>query len=157
MKKEELIEAILATIATNGQKGITAESLANILVEMVNASGEGGGSGQVVFYIGIPSEDYTSFTLTPEEQAHNAEMFQIVKNSPVALTVSGDSSRLMIEVEGPSMGIDMSGLKVNTISGMTMYYPAEIAVMQGLSSEVILIEDGELFIYPDGSITPPTV
>lgn len=42
MTKNEIIEAINATIAPNNQKGITAESLANILIEMVNASGEGG-------------------------------------------------------------------------------------------------------------------
>lgn len=152
MKKEELIEAILATIATNGQKGITAESLANILVEMVNASGEGG-SGQVVFYFGVPNEGYTAFSLTPEEQAHNAEMFQIVKNSPVALAVSLDMSRGMIEVEGPSMGIDMSGLKFNTLVMTSRYYPAELAAaMMGTPNEIVALE--ELMVNPDGTVSP---
>lgn len=45
MTKQEILEAINATIVTNGQKGITAESLANILTEMTNAAGEGGSGG----------------------------------------------------------------------------------------------------------------
>lgn len=152
MKKEELIEAILATIATNGQKGITAESLANILVEMVNASGEGGGSGQVVFYCGVPNEDFTAFILTPEEQAHNAEMFQIVKNSPVALSASADTSRMMIEVEGPSMGIDMSGMKYNTLTGVTVYCTSEYSAMLGIPNDIVAT-DG-FMVNPDGTVSP---
>ena len=45
MTKNELIEAINATIVPNGQKAITAESLANLLMEMVNATPEGGNGG----------------------------------------------------------------------------------------------------------------
>ena len=51
MNKVEIIEAINSTIVTNGQKGITAESLANILIEMVESSGEGGsGDGSLRVY-----------------------------------------------------------------------------------------------------------
>lgn len=45
MSKSELKDAINSTIIPNGQKGITAESLNNILTEMVDAAGEGGSSG----------------------------------------------------------------------------------------------------------------
>lgn len=45
MNKAELLTAIDATIATNGKKAISAQSLKNILNEMVNATPEGG-SGQ---------------------------------------------------------------------------------------------------------------
>ena len=51
MNKKEIIEAINSTIVTNGQKGITAESLSLILTEIVNISGEGdsgGGSLRVI-------------------------------------------------------------------------------------------------------------
>lgn len=51
MTKAEIIEAINSTIVTNGQKGITAESLSLILTEIVNISGEGdsgGGSLKVI-------------------------------------------------------------------------------------------------------------
>lgn len=45
MTKEELKEAIAATITENGQKGITGQSLANLLIDIVDAAGEGGGGG----------------------------------------------------------------------------------------------------------------
>lgn len=45
MNKAEIIEAINATIAPNNVKGITAESLANLLIEIVNAAGDGSGDG----------------------------------------------------------------------------------------------------------------
>ena len=43
MNKDEIKEAIASTIVENGQKGITAQALANILNEIVDAAGEGGG------------------------------------------------------------------------------------------------------------------
>lgn len=45
MSKQELLESINSTIVKNGNKGITAETLSNVLIEMVESSGEGGGSG----------------------------------------------------------------------------------------------------------------
>lgn len=66
MNKTELLTAIDATIATNGKKGISAQSLKNILNEMVNATPEGGsGSGgstelvevRVDFGEGLTEED----------------------------------------------------------------------------------------------------
>lgn len=57
MTKQEIINAINATIVANGQKGITAESLKNILNEMVNATpegGSGGGDGLLKVYLPDP-------------------------------------------------------------------------------------------------------
>lgn len=55
MTKNEIVEAINATIAPNNVKGITAESLANILTEMVNATPEGGGgSGDGALRVIVP-------------------------------------------------------------------------------------------------------
>ena len=51
MTKKEIIEAINATIVPNNVKGITAESLANILIEMVNAEG---GSGDGALRVIVP-------------------------------------------------------------------------------------------------------
>ena len=84
MTKAEILEAINATIRPNNQKGITAESLANILTEIVNASAEsgggsggssGGGSG---YYIDLTLADPTnldSMEVTPEAMAHNAQLY----------------------------------------------------------------------------------
>lgn len=55
MTKEEIIEAINSTIVANGQKGITAQSLNNILTMMTENAGEGGGgSGDGALRIMVP-------------------------------------------------------------------------------------------------------
>lgn len=51
MSKSELIELINSTIKTNGAKGISAQSLNNTLLEMVESSGEGSGSGALTVYV----------------------------------------------------------------------------------------------------------
>ena len=53
MTKEELKEAIAATITENGQKGITGQALANLLNEIVDAAGEGGNSDMFVLDVPI--------------------------------------------------------------------------------------------------------
>lgn len=50
MSKSELVELINSTIKTNGAKGISAQSLNNTLLEMVESSGEGSGSGALTVY-----------------------------------------------------------------------------------------------------------
>lgn len=77
MTKAEILEAINATIAPNNVKGITAESLANILTEIVNATPEGGSGGTGGAYIDMTManpNDPTSTELTPEAMAHNAAL-----------------------------------------------------------------------------------
>ena len=74
MTKEELKEAIASTIVENGQKAITAESLANLLNEMVDASGSGGGAGGGAVTIMI--DDYN---IAPNEK--NAEAFATISNA----------------------------------------------------------------------------
>ncbi len=77
MTKNEIIEAINATIAPNGVKGITAESLANILTEIVNATPEGGGGvgGEYIDFTLANPDDPSSMELTAEAKAHNAALF----------------------------------------------------------------------------------
>jgi hypothetical protein len=74
MTKAEILEAINATIAPNNVKGITAESLANILTEIVNATPEGGSGGAYIDMTMVNPED-SSMGLTPEAMAHNAALY----------------------------------------------------------------------------------
>ena len=68
MTKEELKEAIAATITENGQKGITGQALANLLNEIVDAAGEGGGGGDILpFDLKIDAETFEPI-LTPSEE-----------------------------------------------------------------------------------------
>lgn len=153
MTKQEILDAINATIAPNGQKGITAESLANILTEIVNAAGEGGGGGGVVFYMGAAEMSGSSpiFTLTAEQKTHNAAQFQIVKNSPVALIGGIDISTMFPEEAA-------LGVKQSYPLDSLQYIPYEMAVEGGYETDVILfsiqdiLDSVHLVVLPDGSI-----
>lgn len=78
MTKNEILEAINSVIVSNDQKGITAEVLANILTEIVNAIPEGGSGGAGGEYIDMTFADpeSESMELTPEAMAHNAELYE---------------------------------------------------------------------------------
>ena len=153
--KEKLIEAINATIVPNDEKAITAESLANLLIEMVEAMGEGGGNsgaGHVWFYTGVPNVETLELVLTPEQKAHNAEMVKIVKESPMAITASTDIVEIL-KVDAPNM--DFSGAKYNITADTVMYVNAEAAGNFGLPHEgVAFASQGSIFLFaPDGSVT----
>lgn len=54
MAKQDALDAINATIVENNQKGITAPSLKNVLITMVENAGEGGSSGEGALRIIVP-------------------------------------------------------------------------------------------------------
>ncbi len=153
MNKNELIEAIQSVITPNGKKAISAESLANLLIEMVNATPEGnGGSGQVVFYMGMPNEDFTAFTLTPEQKAHNAEMFKVVKESPIAISASVDITEYYKAMMGAETGIEIGEIKCGSLGNLTCYFTPESAFLAGLDVECIGVETlFPMVVFADGS------
>lgn len=139
MTKNEIIEAINATIVTNGQKGITAESLANILLEMVNAT-------TLYVYMGSGNIETGEISQTAEQKAHNAEVFQLVKDSEIP----------------PTIALDMSGLyeamfgiltKVSDVALETMLVPA--GMLPGIEEEVVSLVtmDTSYILLADGTIT----
>lgn len=146
MTKNELIEAINSTIVANGQKGITAESLNLILNELVNS---GGGTGGVTFYVSNidASTETPIVTVTEERKAHNAEMFQIVKNAEQLPPVMIDMS----DYYSANMGMPA---RMAISSNVVGYIPAEAAELMGISNECIALEtaDMSLQVSPDGSI-----
>jgi hypothetical protein len=108
MTKAEILEAINATIAPNNVKGITAESLANILTEIVNATPEGGSGGAYIDMTMVNPED-SSMELTPEAMAHNAALYtsicETLNNGGVLPPVSVNASIMgmytsFVELEG---------------------------------------------------------
>lgn len=89
MKKEELKEFIEGTIIPNKIKGITATMLKEVLLEVADSLGEGGGGGYAIFCNYdkevITSGDYkdnpaagivASNLLTPEQLEHNKQCFE---------------------------------------------------------------------------------
>lgn len=151
MTKDELLAAIAATITTNGVKGITAESLANILTEMVNASG---GVGSIVIYQGETTLDdsgnVASCTQTDEQKAHNAEMFQILKTtSPMPMPSVDMSENLSLQ-----MG---SLVKASAFMPQCMYLNEESATAMGVEEECVTVIDPTagvaLMLTSDGTVT----
>ena len=53
MAKQDVLDAINATIVENGQKGITAQALNNVLTMMTENAGEGGGSGDGLLRLNV--------------------------------------------------------------------------------------------------------
>ena len=115
---------------------------------MVVKGGAGGGSGtgmvtHVVFYLGPLNEDLTGYILTSEQQAHNAEMFKILKESPVALSASLD------------MSFSGDGAKVNVNMVKEIWFvSSEVAEKKGLPSACVMLatETGAMLVYEDGSV-----
>lgn len=152
--KEQLIEAIKATITPNNVKAITAESLANLLLEMADAIGEGGGGSStggagVVFYVGSVNMETFETMQTAEQKAHNAEMFQIFANSPMGVPVSINLNAVYEEQFGVSEGVTYIVTMTNV-----MYAREDVANAMGVPSAMIEAFNADFYtvISPDGTL-----
>jgi hypothetical protein len=161
MTRQEIINAINATIVANGAKGITAESLNNILTEMVNAIPEGGSGGgentggasvYTVKMSDINIEGSTNITVTiaatEEEKVHNA-------------TVYAECVALMREGKAVDIKCDLTAL-------YSEMYPLPISFFQLTPTEImyaeaneeygtptaisIVVMDSEFLLLEDGSV-----
>ena len=139
MTKNEIIEAINATIVSNGQKGITAASLANILLEMVNAT-------TLYVYMGSMNMETGELSQTAEQKAHNAEVFQLVKASEIPPTINIDMSEFYEAVVGVLV-------KCSDVALETMLAPA--GMVPGIEEEVVglITMDAGYMLLADGTIT----
>lgn len=148
MNKAELIEAINATIAPNGVKGITAESLANILIEMVNAAGGGGGGSLSVILAG---ED---FGIAPTEASlsHNADVYEKVKQAVLAgeaLPYIYVDFSLLIGAEGEEGTPEVSVTAMNAMM-ISFGYDENVPENNGLALQSA---EGAFVLFPDGTIS----
>lgn len=152
MTKNEIIEAINATIVTNGQKGITAESLANILLEMVNATPEGGsGAGMPYVYMGSMNMENGELSQTAEQKAHNAEVFQLVKASEVLPAIILDTSGFYEAILGaPVQASLVSFDTILTPVGMIPGVEEEVVTLASIEATYILLADGTITNMPEG-------
>lgn len=151
MTKEEIIEAINSTIIANGQKGITAESLSNLLIDMVSATPEiAGDSGGMLFYVGMPNEDYSEFDLTEEEREHNVNMYNTFIESPCA-PISLDMTREYMGMMG--VDVSMDDFKMILTAKEIMYASASISQeIFGDPQGGIILEDS-VIVHSDGSLS----
>ena len=180
MTKNEIIEAINATIAPNNQKGITAESLANILIEMVNASG----ALRVHWdtgMLGIPftPSSYEALFSSPEAAelgglessiykaaqkcfADNVAAYQTIlekTNSREGISCMLDASMMSSVIGEYQMGLEEPTLEFYNIS---MTYPCEVMACHAKAMGEGILEIGLGFgffderqmavLLPDGGI-----
>mgnify|MGYP006932839576 CR=1 FL=1 len=145
MTKNEIIEAINATIVTNGQKGITAESLANILREMVYAC-----AGLPHVHIGSVNMKTGELSQTAEQKAHNAEVFQLVKASEevlpaIILNMSGFYEAMLgAPVQASLVSFDTILTPVGLIPGVE----EEVVTLASIEATYILLADGTITVEP---------
>lgn len=78
MAKQDVLDAINATIVPNGAKAISAQALNNVLTMMTENAGEGGGSGDGALRVMVP--DYASARdLFIPEGGFNSEIIELFR------------------------------------------------------------------------------
>lgn len=161
MTKAEILEAINATIAPNGVKGITAESLANILTEIVNAAGEGGAGGEYLDMTPANPDDIESKELSEEAKAHNAALYtkicEALNNGGVLPPVSVNASMGLglyascVLLEGDLLMFCFHA----PVSGDVLNYFVSATTKEGTSEALIIGGDltlMALYLQPTGEI-----
>jgi hypothetical protein len=154
MTKAEILEAINATIAPNGVKGITAESLANILTEIVNATPEGGSGGAGGEYIDMTManpDDPMSMELTPEAMAHNAALYtsicEALNNGGVLPPVSVNASIMGMYASSVALEEDLLMFYFHgPIANEPSNYFVEAITKEGTSNTLIIGGDLTLMV-----------
>lgn len=147
MTKEELKEAIAATITENGQKGITGQALANLLNEIVDAAGDGGGgNGGLTITCSI---DTVTGGVTSAPNEVNAQVYKTIMdglNNGVAYPLNilidtsdaiEGSNGFICSAEAVGFAVEYNGLFVLSI-GMTL-------ITSTLES-FLLQEDGSIIV-----------
>lgn len=151
MTKAEILEAINATIVPNGVKGITAESLANILTEIVNAAGEGGAGGEYLDMTPANPDDLESEELSEEAKAHNAALYtkicEALNNGGVlpSVSVNADGFGLyasLVTLESDLLMFCFHGPFANEPSN----YFVEAVTKEGTSNTLIMGGDLTLMV-----------
>jgi hypothetical protein len=150
MNKDELKEAIAATITENGQKGITGQALANLLNEIVDAAGEGGGgNGGLTITCSI---DTVTGGVTSAPNEVNAQVYRTIMdglNNGVAypLNIIVDTSDVIPETNGficsadvVAFAVDLNGLGIISI-GMALIASPEGFLLQEDGSIIVPVEE----------------
>lgn len=142
MTKEELKEAIAATITENGQKGITGQSLANLLNDIVDAAGGGGGTLTIA-----ANQDMTTGAFIPVSKEKNAQIYRTLVeglNNDIAYSVA---MVLTIDLTSIGMGIMKGSVAI------AMY-----SVASELDNCVQLqnVDGSTMLLYADGTLEDQT-
>lgn len=152
MNKQELIEAIEGTLASNGNKAITADALKALLLEVVDSIGEGGQGGGITLCIDFESDGNGNITslLTPEQVAYNKAQIDILtklhdEGKPIPPVSFLDNQSILPGAEVSRIISDMS----------TILWSATEEFMEELPKEAIfpIIENSVLTFMVNGDGT----
>ena len=142
MTKEELKEAIAATITENGQKGITGQALANLLNEIVDAAGEGGG-GTLALLAEMDMSEATFFSNPNETNALLYQKLITGLDSCMAYSVS-----IFFAVDMSEFGDGVVKMVVQAID--YSYSFDGLMVNFGDYGSYLLSEDGSMTVVQEG-------
>lgn len=160
MASEVVTQAINETIVSNGKRGITAESLANVL-HLMNEQG-GGGAGSLEIKMGIPVDtgsDMITSTLTAEERANNQEVFRKVRDAvqngeamPIVtvdmtsmLLSAGTEADLYLDAYRLNMGPIIYGYMSGSIF-VSELGASEFVLCYSILAVALLLEDGTVIV-----------
>lgn len=138
MKTEELKEMINSTLASNGNRQISAGDLRNALIEIITAAAEGGAKRTKVYLSPMLSD---TFTLTAEEQAANAEVYAAIKD---AFDNNGDMPMLEGVAKGEIEGTTQSFSFNPMIAAITSEGVFQVLLLGTVFDDILLNEDGSL-------------
>lgn len=142
MTKEELKEAIAATITENGQKGITGQALANLLNEIVDAAGEGGG-GTLALLAEMDMSEGTFFSNPNETNALLYQKLITGLDSCMAYSVS-----MFFAVDLSEYG---AGVLKKVVQAIDYSYSVDgLMVNFGDNGSYLLSEDGSMTVVQEG-------
>jgi hypothetical protein len=139
MTKEELKNAISETIYSNGKKGISGDSLANLLNEIVDAAGEGSAGGvENVFTLTLKQDLVNDGFLFSEPNEANALIRQkIVENIANEVSCTLYLGILQVGEGGAIIVVSTPVPMYGYMEGMVVLLPEGIGI-----SECLLNEDG---------------
>lgn len=169
MTQEELYEAIDATIAPNGQRGITAESLAALLKDIAaNAGGGGSGQGALRVYA-LPKMDFSKEFVSEIEALApgagvvftkflnaNAATYEQIAELRISL---GDAPLIMLDLGAAMYELMTMGASAEGIVAATMPTPFalfnEKAEDGSLALSLVVIPDNSTFLAWSGVPNTP--
>lgn len=157
MAKEEVKQAIDETIVANGKRGITGQSLANVLHMMVDEGGSGGG----VYVVRLGSFGVDTLVQSAEDRAHNKQIFELIKASVQNKSISFPMIALDYAELMPELTMYFEQFKMAYMLPCTGYIDSvqlqavigykEFAFVTGgidgdLSDGIVLLPDGTIIL-----------
>ena len=151
MAKEDVKQAISETIVSNGKRGITAESLSNVLNLMVDEGGSGGGS---TMKLGLMSL-MTTGVLSSEDREQNKKIFDAVKNGVInneaVPSIAYDYGELILGME-PEAAMMFEHMSLLMTLPMVGYISGPLLAQAGLgSTEIVIASMSSIFGGDSGS------